>query len=161
MNEVQIFQNDEFGEIRATEKDGEAWFVAADICKALELGQVTNTIRRLDADEKALISIKGINRGNDKVNIVNEYGLYNLVLASRKPEAKTFKRWITHEVLPTISKTGKYELLPAACDDEQYLDVQKLEMDQRIRIWQAAAVNACRLWLKFFRLTLTIYAYLL
>ena len=142
MNEIQIFQNDKFGQIRVVEKDGDGWFVAADVCKALDLGQVTNTIRRLDDDEKALISIKGINKGNDKVNIVNEYGLYNLVLASRKPEAKTFKRWITHEVLPSIRKNGKYELLPAACDDEQYLDVQKLEMDQRIRI--AGIVASCR-----------------
>ena len=58
------------------------------MCRALELGQVTNAIRRLDADEKALISIKGISRGNDQVSVVNEPGLYTLVLGSRKPEAK-------------------------------------------------------------------------
>lgn len=76
----------------------------------LEIGQVTNSLRRLENDEKALISIKGISRGNDKVNVVNEAGLYNLVLASRKPEVKAFKRWITHDVIPAIRKTSKYEV---------------------------------------------------
>ena len=105
---LQIFENDVFGKIRTVQQGDEILFVAADVCRALELGQVTNTIRRLDDDEKALISIKGINKGNDNINVVNEYGLYNLVLASRKPEAKAFKRWITHEVIPSIRKTGKY-----------------------------------------------------
>lgn len=107
-NALQVFKNTEFGEIRTIQQGEDILFVAADVCKALELGQVTNTVRRLDADEKALISIKGINNGNDKVNVVNEYGLYSLVLSSRKPEAKAFKRWITHEVIPAIRKTGKY-----------------------------------------------------
>lgn len=118
MNSVQIFKNEQFGEIRTVEQNGEILFIAADICKALELGQVTNTIRRLDEDEKALISIKGINKGNDKINAVNEYGLYNLVLSSRKPEAKAFKRWITHEVIPAIRKTGKYAVEQQALIEE-------------------------------------------
>lgn len=108
MNELQVFQNDKFGQVRTVQKDGQPWFVAADVCRALELGQVTNTIRRLDEDEKALISIKGISRGNDQVSIVNEPGLYTLVLGSRKPEARAFKRWITHEVIPSIRKSGGY-----------------------------------------------------
>lgn len=108
MNELQVFQNDQFGQMRTVQKDGQPWFVAADVCRALELGQVTNTIRRLDEDEKALISIKGISRGNDQVSIVNEPGLYTLVLGSRKPEARAFKRWITHEVIPSIRKSGGY-----------------------------------------------------
>lgn len=106
---LQIFENDVFGKIRTVQQGDEILFVAADVCRALELGQVTNTIRRLDDDEKALISIKGINKGNDNINVVNEYGLYNLVLSSRKPEAKAFKRWVTHDVIPAIRKTGKYE----------------------------------------------------
>lgn len=118
MNSVQIFKNEQFGEIRTVEQNGEILFIAADICKALELGQVTNTIRRLDEDEKALISIKGINKGNDKINAVNEYGLYNLVLSSRKPEAKAFKRWITHDVIPAIRKTGKYAVEQQALIEE-------------------------------------------
>lgn len=108
MDELQVFENPAFGKVRTIQRNDVILFVAADVCKALELEQVTNTLRRLDADEKALISIKGINKGNDKVNVVNEYGLYSLVLTSRKPEAKTFKRWITHEVIPAIRKHGGY-----------------------------------------------------
>lgn len=89
-------------------RDGEPWFVAADVCKALEVEQVTNAVRRLDDDEKALISIKGVSRGNDQATVINEAGLYSLVLSSRKPEAKTFRRWITHEVIPSIRKHGMY-----------------------------------------------------
>ena len=126
MNEMQIFQNEQFGEVRSIIQDGEPWFIAADVCKALEIGQVTNSIRRLDADEKALISIKGINRGNDKVNIINEYGLYSIVLSSRKPEAKAFKRWITHEVIPAIRKTGSYSVQTYE-DDPQVLKAMRTE----------------------------------
>ena len=109
MNELQTFTNQQFGEIRTIKQGDEILFVAVDVCRALEVVQVTNALRRLDDDEKALISIKGLTRGNDNVNVVNEYGLYNLVLSSRKSEAKAFKRWVTHEVLPAIRKTGSYE----------------------------------------------------
>lgn len=71
--------------------------VAADVCRALGIGNSSDAVKRLDDDEHALVSIEGLSRGNDKANIVNEPGLYGLVLASRKPEAKAFKRWITHE----------------------------------------------------------------
>ena len=110
MNELMIFENEQFGNIRAIEKEGQPWFVAADVCRALELGNPTQALARLDEDEKALISIEGLSRGNDKGNIVNEPGLYALILGSRKPEAKAFKRWITHEVLPSIRKGGSYSL---------------------------------------------------
>ena len=84
------------------------WFVAADVCRALGIGTSSDAVKRLDDDEHALVSIEGLSRGNDKANIINEPGLYGLVLASRKPEAKAFKRWITHEVIPEIRKTGGY-----------------------------------------------------
>ncbi len=87
---------------------GEPWFVAADVCAVLELPNTTRALARLDADEQALISIQGISRGNDQVNVVNESGLYALILGSRKASAKRFKRWVTHEVLPSIRKTGSY-----------------------------------------------------
>lgn len=114
-NMLRTFTDERFGSVRTVLRDGEPWFVAADACRALELGQVTNAIRRLDADEKALISIKGISRGNDQVSVVNEPGLYTLVLGSRKPEAKAFKRWITHEVIPAIRKHSGY-LTPEAIE---------------------------------------------
>lgn len=94
--------------IPLTENGDCQWFVAADVCRALGLGNSTNACARLDDDEHALISIKGLSRGNDEANAVNEPGLYTLVLSSRKPEAKAFKRWIAHEVIPSIRKTGGY-----------------------------------------------------
>lgn len=100
-------------ELRVLMRDGNPWFVAADVCAALDLPNTTRALARLDADEQALISIQGISRGNDQVNIVNEPGLYTLILGSRKPEAKKFKRWVTHEVLPAIRKTGAYVHAPA------------------------------------------------
>ena len=108
MNELQIFENKDFGKVRTVTLDGAPCFVAADVCRALDIGNPTDALRRLDDDEKALVSIEGISNGNNKVNIVNESSLYSLVLGSRKPEAKQFKRWITHEVIPTIRKTGGY-----------------------------------------------------
>lgn len=104
MDGIQVFSNSEFGQIRAIkDESGDPLFIAVDVCQALGLGQVTNALRRLDDDERTLISIKG-----HDVNAVNESGLYSLVLSSRKPEAKAFKRWVTHEVLPAIRKDGGY-----------------------------------------------------
>lgn len=105
MNELKIFENAEFGEIRTVAVDGTPWFVASDICKALEIANTTQAVQRIDADEKSMLNI-GLSGG--ATNCVNEYGLYSLVLASRKKEAKEFKRWITHEVLPSIRKSGGY-----------------------------------------------------
>lgn len=107
-NEIQVFNNNNFGELRTIEKDGEIWFVAKDVCDALELTNPTMALGRLEDDERAKFNLG--RQGN--ANIVNEYGLYSLVLASRKPEAKSFKRWVTHEVLPSIRKTGQYSNLP-------------------------------------------------
>lgn len=108
MTELQIFKSNQFGEIRTTVQNGEPWFVAADVCKALEVKNNRDAINRLDSDEKNTVALTDGNRGNPNTTVVNEAGLYSLVLGSRKPEAKAFKRWITHEVLPTIRKTGGY-----------------------------------------------------
>ena len=86
---------------------GQPWFVAADVCAALDLPDTHKAIARLDDDEKGRNSIPTPG-GQQEMSVVNESGLYNLVLGSRKPEAKRFKRWITHEVLPSIRKTGAY-----------------------------------------------------
>ncbi len=103
-----IFEDPRFGQQRSIMIDGEPWFVAADVCRALQIGNPTMALTRLDEDEKALSNIEGLSRGNDKGNIVSEAGLYSLILRSRKPEAKAFKRWITHEVIPSIRKYGAY-----------------------------------------------------
>ena len=104
-NKLMTFENAAFGKIRTLTIDGEPWFVAVDVCRALEIGNPTDAMRRLDADERTLVSIEGASNGLP-VNAVNEPGLYTLILGSRKPEAKVFKRWITHEVIPAIRKYG-------------------------------------------------------
>lgn len=109
-NKIEVFKNEQFGEIRTVLIENEPWFVAVDVCRALEIGNSSQAISRLDADEKmiTLISNEGNKRGNPNMTVVKEPGLYTLILSSRKPEAKAFKRWITHEVIPTIRKTGGY-----------------------------------------------------
>lgn len=107
MNDLQIFNNDEFGEIRTFQLNDEPWFIASDVCKALEIANTTSALERLDDDEKSRFNL-GLSGG--EINCVNEYGLYTLILGSRKKEAKEFKRWITHEVIPQIRKTGGYQL---------------------------------------------------
>lgn len=106
MNDLQIFKNDTFGQVRILEKDNELWFVAKDVCECLEIKNTTDALKRLDNDERSRFNLGR----QGETNIVNEYGLYNLVLSSRKPEAKEFKRWITHDVIPQIRKTGTYSM---------------------------------------------------
>jgi prophage antirepressor-like protein len=98
--------------IRVIERDGDPWFVAADVCAVLDLSNISQAVSRLDEDEKGdIISNDTAGRPN-RVIIINESGLYSLILSSRKPEAKAFKRWITHEVIPAIRRTGQYTLEP-------------------------------------------------
>ena len=110
---LQVFINEEFNaNIRVVEIDGQPFFVAADVCTSLEISNPTMALARLDDDEKMTLnsteSHSGQRGGAQMMNIVNEPGLYNLILRSRKPEAKQFKRWITHDVLPSIRKHGIY-----------------------------------------------------
>lgn len=105
MNELQVFNSPEFGELRVAEIDGVPWFVAADVCRVLDITNTTDAVSRLDEDEKSRFNL-GLPGGD--TNCVNEYGLYSLVLGSRKPEAKAFKRWLTHDVIPAIRKHGAY-----------------------------------------------------
>lgn len=104
MNAMQVFDNEQFGEIRTVERDGEPWFVASDVCRALDLQDVTMSLKRLDEDERSKFNLGR----QGETNIINEPGLYSLILGSRKPEARAFKRWITHEVIPAIRRTGVY-----------------------------------------------------
>ena len=104
MNEIQIFENSQFGEVRSVVKGGEPWFIAKDVCDCLGINNPTVAVSRLDDDERAKFNLGR----QGETNVINEYGLYGLVLASRKPEAKEFKRWVTHEVIPAIRKTGMY-----------------------------------------------------
>ncbi|WP_040397629.1 phage antirepressor [Anaerococcus senegalensis] len=119
MKDLKIFKNNEFGQIRTViDENNEPWFVAIDICSALELTNPTVAVSRLDDDEKAKFNL-GLSGG--ATNVVNEYGLYNLILASRKKEAKQFKRWITHEVIPAIRKDGGYMLANKNDSEEEIM----------------------------------------
>lgn len=106
-NNLMIFENPEFGAVRSILIDGDPWFVAADVCKALELEKTNRALSRLDDDEKGAHSVSTPG-GRQRMSIISESGLYSLILGSRKPEAKAFKRWITHEVIPSIRKHGAY-----------------------------------------------------
>lgn len=112
MNELKTFENERFGNVRVTTIDNEPWFVAADVCKALDLGNPSQAISRLDDDEKVTLTTNeghsGKLGGAQMLNVISEAGLYSLILKSRKPEAKMFKRWVTHDVIPTIRKHGVY-----------------------------------------------------
>ncbi|MDP7716942.1 BRO family protein [Acinetobacter baumannii] len=112
MSNVSVFNFNENKVRTIVKNDGEIWFVAVDVCKALEINNTTDVLRRLDADEVNLVLIEGRTPtgGNIEtpINVVNESGLYSLVLGSRKPEAKQFKKWVTSDVLPSIRKNGGY-----------------------------------------------------
>lgn len=135
-NNLQVFRNDQFGEIRTIMKDGEPWFVAVDVCKALEHSNVTMAMERLDDDEKAKLNL-GLSGGD--TNCVNEPGLYSLVIGSRKPEAKAFKRWITHDVIPTIRKTGGY-----VANDDLFLATYLPHADEATKMMFTATLEAMR-----------------
>ena len=100
MNEiVKVYKN---SPVRIVEKGGEPWFVAKDVCDILALGNPRSSIALLDEDERGVHSMDTPS-GKQEMGIISEAGLYSLILRSRKPEAKAFKRWVTHEVLPSIS----------------------------------------------------------
>lgn len=124
-NEMQVFQNEEFGEVRTAKINGEIWFVGRDIAEALGYGSgndkskaLTNAIKdHVEEDDKRLMSyeeFKGYQNGDLKnishygAIIINESGLYSLILSSKLPSAKRFKKWVTSEILPSIRKTGGY-----------------------------------------------------
>jgi prophage antirepressor-like protein len=118
--QVVPFMFETQSQIRVVMIDGEPWFVAVDICSALGLDQVTRALDRLDDDEKqvidfsTLLNSKGVKNQTlnpgQKINIINESGLYSLIMTSRKPEAKKFRKWVTSEVLPSLRKTGSYSI---------------------------------------------------
>jgi len=143
-NAVQVFENREFGKIRTIVRDGEPWFVAKDVCEVLGHSNVSMAVGRLDKDERMTLNFSeghsGQRGGAQSWNIINEPGLYSLVLRSNKPEAKAFKRWVTHEVLPSIRKHGIYatpeaimEMLSTPDAMIQIFQALKSERDQRIQ----------------------------
>lgn len=113
-NAIQIFNNEAFGQVRIIMQNNEPWFVAKDVCDVLGFSDTNAGTRHLDNDEKMSVILTGISATNPVATIINESGLYSLILRSRKPEAKKFKKWVTSEVLPSIRKRGGYLTSEAA-----------------------------------------------
>lgn len=124
--------------------DNEPWWILADVCRILELANPSKISQRLDDDEKANCEL-GLSGG--ETNIINESGLYSVILRSDKPQAKQFKRWVTHEVLPSIRKTGSYSTLQAPVIDldslSRRIDVlEKEALLRRVDALETAYKNA-------------------
>lgn len=122
-NELEIFKNEEFGEIRTVTIDGEPWFVAKDISDALGYRMASDMTRRIDADDKGT-HLTSTPSGNQNMSIINESGLYTAILSSKLESAKRFKHWVTSEVLPSIRKHGAYmtnEVIERTLTDPDYL----------------------------------------
>lgn len=119
-------------EIRVIEENSEIWWVLADICKTLELSNASIVANRLDEDEVTKLDLGG---QTGITNLINESGLYNVILRSDKPQAKPFKRWVTHEVLPSIRQTGSYSSLQASVSDFDSLSrrIKVLEKEALLR----------------------------
>ena len=134
MNNIQVFSNQHFGRVRVVMRDSEPWFIAADVCQALDIGNNRQALSRLDADEKGVI-ISDTLGGKQSMTAVNVPGLFVLVLGSRKAEAHKFQRWITHEVLPAIRQEGAYmtpERLQEVLEDPDTL----IALAQRLKLLQ-------------------------
>ena len=120
---LTVFENAKFGKVRTVVKDGEPWFVAADVCRALGIGDTYKAIEHLDDDEKGRSLIPALS-GEQEMLVVNAPGLYALIFATSKPEARAFKRWISHEVIPTTREHGAYatqELLENIISDPDFI----------------------------------------
>ncbi len=117
MNDLTIFENPEFGHIRGLKIEGEPWFVGRDVALALAYAKPQNALaRHVDPEDKRVAPIQGTLGGEQEMTIINESGLYSLMLKSKLPAAKKFKRWVTSEVLPSIRKTGAYSVPGAGRD---------------------------------------------
>lgn len=134
-NEIQIFKNDEFGQVRTTTINGEPWFVGKDVADILGYSNPRDAIaKHVDDDDRNTVAIRD-GKGNPNQTIINESGLYALIIGSKLPTAKKFKRWVTSEVLPSIRKTGSYTADP--------LQKQRLEIDLN-----NSRANVAALWLE-------------
>lgn len=134
--EIQKFVAPDNCEIRMTIIDGDPWVSAGDICTALGISDMRQAIERLDDDERGVFTVPTPG-GPQQIRSVSESGMYALILQSRKPEAKSFKRWVTHEVLPQIRKTGSYHAIPKtfaealqlAADQARTIETQALQIE--------------------------------
>ena len=128
MNELQIFNNEEFGEVRTVVLNSEPMFCLADVCKALDIKNATDVAKRLDDDERTRLNLGR----QGETNFVTESGLYAVILRSDKPNAKKFRKWITGEVLPSIRKTGSYGKPMTTAEKIQLLAQGNEELSGRV-----------------------------
>lgn len=127
-NEIQVW-NYESSEIRTVQVNGEPWFVLADVCKVLEISNSRNISSRLEPDEKGVTLVDTLG-GTQQMTIINESGLYTVILRSDKPQAKPFRKWVTSEVLPSIRKHGSYSVQSQFADLSPQLQVL-IQMETR------------------------------
>ncbi len=117
-NKINIFENEEFGKVRTVIIDGEAWFVGKDVAVILGYSKPRNAITtHVDCEDKKVAPIQGDLGGTQQMIIINESGLYSLILSSKMPKARDFKRWVTSEILPTIRRTGGY-----VADEDMFIE---------------------------------------
>lgn len=128
MNEMQIFNNSEFGEIRTVVVNDEPMFCLIDICKALEIKNATDVAKRLDDDERTRLNLGR----QGETNFITESGLYAVILRSDKPNAKKFRKWVTSEVLPSIRKTGSYNIPKSTSGQIQLLAQGYTELEEAV-----------------------------
>jgi Prophage antirepressor len=132
-NELQVFVNEEFGTVRVIEVDGVPWFIAKDVTDALQYGNSRQAIKTNVADEDRDVHSVDTRGGKQKLTVINESGLYSLILSSRLPSAKRFKRWLTSEILPTIRQYGAYitrQTLERMSQDREYAGTLLLELSR-------------------------------
>nr|DAE75863.1 MAG TPA: hypothetical protein [Caudoviricetes sp.] len=128
MNDLQIFNNEEFGEVRTAVVNDEPMFCLIDICKALEIKNATDVAKRLDEDERTRLNLGR----QGETNFITESGLYAVILRSDKPNAKKFRKWVTSEVLPTIRKTGSYNKPMSTAEKIKLLAQGNEELNERV-----------------------------
>jgi anti-repressor protein len=131
VSEIEVFQFPVSGQqIRTILIDGEPWFVALDVAAALDLRDHRTSVALLDDDERHTVPVADTLGRRQQTIVVNEAGLYSMILRSRKAEAKAFKRWITHEVLPALLRTGRYEVAPTFAIPQSYAEALQLAANQ-------------------------------
>lgn len=141
MNEIQIFSNPEFGEVRTLTLDGEPWFVGKDVAQVLGYSNTRDALNKhVDSEDKNTVAFHDGTSGNPNQTIINESGLYSLILSSKLPGAKKFKHWVTSEVLPSIRKTGNFFGGSKELQAIFMLDNRTVEHEQRITALEGSMV---------------------
>lgn len=142
MNEMTVFNNPEFGEVRRVEINGEFWLVGSDVAKALGYSKPLNAISdHVDSEDTLKWGIL-TNGGTQQMSVINESGVYSLIFSSKLPDAKKFKKWVTSEVLPSVRQTGSYSTQPPQLTPAQLIAAQAqvlVDMEQKMLTIQSQA----------------------